>query len=238
MSEGENSIDMERFRSLGRSAFVLGYTGEVGKVLVDELNKSKIFKRVVLIGRRQVPLSLGPEFEQKVIDFDKVEDHKDVFTSLDCGFCCLGTTRGKSGKEGFIKIDRDYVLNSAEVARSQGCKHFSLVSSQGANKNSYLLYPKIKGEVEEKLGAMEFDRLSIYRPGLLLCNRQERRVGEKIITVVLKPITYLFPTLMSAPVRTVAKAMINNVTKQVDGTNIRELYENKDIHHISQSATS
>lgn len=62
MSEGENIIDMERFRSLGRSAFVLGYTGEVGKVLVDELNKSKIFKRVVLIGRREVPLSIGPEF--------------------------------------------------------------------------------------------------------------------------------------------------------------------------------
>lgn len=60
-------------------------------------------------------------------------------------------------------------------------------------------------------------------------------MGEKIITAVLKPVTYLFPTLMSVPVRTVAKAMINNVTKPVDGTHIRELYENKEIHQISQN---
>ena len=39
---------------MGKSAFVLGYTGEVGKELVKELLKSQIFQRVVLIGRRQV----------------------------------------------------------------------------------------------------------------------------------------------------------------------------------------
>ena len=39
---------------MGKSAFVLGYTGEVGKELVKELLKSQIFQRVVLIGRRHV----------------------------------------------------------------------------------------------------------------------------------------------------------------------------------------
>ena len=37
-----------------RSAFVLGYTGEVGKALVKELAAQNTFSNVVLIGRRQV----------------------------------------------------------------------------------------------------------------------------------------------------------------------------------------
>ena len=44
----------ETFRQMGKTAFVLGYTGEVGKELVKELLKSKIFSRVTLIGRRVV----------------------------------------------------------------------------------------------------------------------------------------------------------------------------------------
>ena len=44
----------ENFTGMNKSAFVVGYTGEVGKVLVEELIDSKIFSRVVLIGRREV----------------------------------------------------------------------------------------------------------------------------------------------------------------------------------------
>ncbi len=45
----------ENFRQMNKSAFVLGYTGEVGKELVKELLTSKVFSRVTLIGRRRVP---------------------------------------------------------------------------------------------------------------------------------------------------------------------------------------
>ena len=48
-------------------------------------------------------------------------------------------------QEGFKKVDFDYVVNSAKVAQQNGCKQFHMVSSSGANKNSYFLYPKIKG---------------------------------------------------------------------------------------------
>lgn len=65
----EALTNMERFKSEGQSAFVIGYTGEVGKVLVNELNNLKIFKRVVLIGRREVPLNVGPEFVRIVLSY-------------------------------------------------------------------------------------------------------------------------------------------------------------------------
>ena len=47
-------------------------------------------------------------------------------------------------QKGFVKVDRDYVLQAAEVAKTTGCQHFHLVSSTGADKNSLLLYPKTK----------------------------------------------------------------------------------------------
>lgn len=48
-----------------KSAFVLGYTGEVGKELVRELLEKKIFKKVYLFGRRQVEYS-NPIYENAV----------------------------------------------------------------------------------------------------------------------------------------------------------------------------
>ena len=45
--------------------------------------------------------------------------------------CLLGTTRGKSGAEGFVKIDKDYVLNVARAAREANVPHFHLMTSQG-----------------------------------------------------------------------------------------------------------
>ena len=56
--------NLEEFKEEGHSAFVLGYTGEVGKELVKELKRTKPFKKVYLIGRRQVNLGadIGPEF--------------------------------------------------------------------------------------------------------------------------------------------------------------------------------
>ena len=44
----------ETYKQMNKSVFVLGYTGEVGKELVKELLRSKLFNRVTLIGRRIV----------------------------------------------------------------------------------------------------------------------------------------------------------------------------------------
>jgi oxidoreductase len=42
--------------------------------------------------------------DQKVVDFDNLEEHRTAFDGADMAFCCLGTTRGKAGKEGFVKV--------------------------------------------------------------------------------------------------------------------------------------
>ena len=68
----------------------------------------------------------------KVIDFDNIEEHKAAFKEGDIAFCCLGTTKAKSGAEGFVKVDYDYVVNSAKLLKESGvCKDYHLISSTG-----------------------------------------------------------------------------------------------------------
>jgi len=45
---------VQEYQQKNKTAFVLGYTGAVGKELVKALLESHIFARVVLIGRRTV----------------------------------------------------------------------------------------------------------------------------------------------------------------------------------------
>jgi len=199
-------------------AFILGATGAVGKELVKVLAADGRFEKVTLIGRREIPLNVEDanyqKFENQLIDFEKLEEHKDVFKGYDVGFSSLGTTRKKSGADGFYKVDHDYVVQTAKLAKEGGCAHFHLVSSAGANKNAYFLYPKTKGEVEEELTDMNFSKLTIYRPAVLLVDggREESRVGEAILQSVLKPLDRL--RWFSVDVPLLAKVMVANCFRE------------------------
>ena len=59
--------------------------------------------------------------------------------------------RGKSGKEGFLRVDRDYILDFATKSKAAGIKQFHLLSSQGANADSSFLYLQTKGLVDNKV---------------------------------------------------------------------------------------
>lgn len=156
------------------SALVFGGTGEVGKELVAALLESEAFSKVRVAVRKKTKESdePGSKLEELVVNYDKLEDYKDSLSNFDVGFCCLGTTKAKAGAEGFVKVDRDYVVKAAELTRQGGCKDFHLVTAKGTNKDSWFLYPRTKGEAEESVKELGFEKLAIYHPGLLLCKRQ------------------------------------------------------------------
>jgi len=47
-------------------------------------------------------------------------------------------------QDGFYRVDHDYVVNSAQLAKNNGCSQFHIISSVGANKDSSFLYAKTK----------------------------------------------------------------------------------------------
>ncbi|KAI9487094.1 MAG: hypothetical protein EXX96DRAFT_551780 [Benjaminiella poitrasii] len=206
--------------NMNKTAMIFGATGAVGKQLLKDVLKNGTYAKVVSIGRRPVELedSSIPQDKlvQKTVDFDNLEAHREDFKGVSDVFCCLGTTKADAGSaENFIKIDQTYVLNSAKLIAEENKSaelspvHFLYCSSVGANKNSFFLYTKTKGETEAALGEMGFEKVSIFHPAFLetVEPRTRPRLGESIALSVYKPINRLFGLGGIISVDTVGKAM-------------------------------
>ena len=66
----------------------------------------------------------------------------------------------------------------ARAARDAGTKVYVLISSANANKASNIAYSRMKGEIEEDVKVMGFDKTVILRPGLIAGQREESRPLE------------------------------------------------------------
>ena len=101
-------------------------------------------------------------------------------------FSCLGTTKKQAGSIAAQRIvDFDYQLQIAQIAVENGVPHYLLVSSSGANAKSRAAYMKMKGELEEQVKALPFQRISIFQPSLLLGDRPESRFGEQLAALFM-----------------------------------------------------
>lgn len=234
MAEDMKTLE-ENFRKQNKSCFILGASGETGKVLLQDLLERNLFSKITLIGRRQLTFE-GKAYEnlvQEVVDFEKLDDYASAFQGHDFGYCCLGTTKAKAGADGFVRVDHDYVLKSAELAKAGGSTQFHLESSRGANKDSSFLYLKVKGQVEADIEALDFDRYSIYRPGVLLVERQESRPGEWMARKFFTALSAVGSSSMSVPIQAVAKAMVSNTLLVPEKKT--EILENKAIAALGKS---
>lgn len=112
--------------------------------------------------------------------------------SPDVAISCLGTTMRIAGsQEAFRAVDHDLALSFAAAARKEGVRHMIAVSSVGAMPASSSFYLRTKGEAEQGMKALKFERLDIIRPGLLTGgSRPESRTGESI-GIMLAPFTDL-----------------------------------------------
>ena len=97
-------------------------------------------------------------------------------------FCCFGS-QTKHGEEVFVRVDKTYPLLAADIAIKNSTHffyadipHYLLVSSMGSDPNSWFLYPKTKGQVEDELKLKNLNYLSIFRPGLLRNRRDSRTI--------------------------------------------------------------
>ncbi len=173
-----------------KTALLLGATGLVGGHLLQQLLESPHYDRVVALTRRPMEVQ-HPKLVQEIIDFDQPDPSKIKGDDL---FCALGTTLAKAGsKEAQYKIDCLYPFEIGQIARQNGVRQYLLVSSVGANANASGFYLKTKGELEEKIRALNFEHFVSARPSFLLGERKEFRLGEKIGIVLAKILAPLIP---------------------------------------------
>ncbi|WP_421829300.1 oxidoreductase [Larkinella sp.] len=203
-----------------KTALVVGATGLVGNALTHRLLDSSAYEKVKVLVRH----SLGwqhPRLQEIQYDFDHPNG---LLVQADDVFCCLGTTMKKAGsKDAFRKIDCKYPLDVAQRALVNRAKQFFLVSSMGANPDSSIFYNRVKGELERDLTALNYPALFIFRPSLLLGDRHEFRLGERIGEGLMKLLNPLIPAKYKGiRVESVANAMFQKAQEGLTGKHIIE----------------
>ncbi|THH30052.1 hypothetical protein EUX98_g4136 [Antrodiella citrinella] len=174
----------------GKSALLLGASGEVGRHLLQELLQDPQFTRVGEYGRRVTPadkIEVGKgKLEQKTVNFDKIEEAGLKDGKWDVVYITLGTTRALAGSAAaFEKIDREYVINAAREAKVDDPSHQQRLvycSSGAANPHSLFLYTRSKGLTELGLAGLGYSETIVFRPGLLTdTQRPDPRFMESLL---------------------------------------------------------
>lgn len=216
-----------------KTALLFGATGLVGRELLKRLLNDPHYGLVKIFLRKKLTVKhLNASVHQ--VNFESLADAASSFSGDDC-FCALGTTMKTAGsKEAFRKVDYEYVLNVARLAKQQGVKRFIVVSSIGANAHSSNFYLKTKGEMEAALQQLGFEQILIVRPSILLGKRKEVRIGEHIgIFFARMANPFMFgPLDKYRPIkaRVVAKAMINLANLPPE----KEIYESGELQEYGR----
>ena len=192
-------------------ALVLGATGATGRELVNQLLKNDSFSHVSIFVRNSPNIS-HEKLSINTINFSKISEYKSLING-DVLFSALGTTKKDAGSsEQQFLVDYTYQYKFAEMAYENGVTTYSLVSSDGANKDSFFFYPKIKGALEEKVKSLDFNKIQIFRPPLLVRQDDLIRSGEKIGIKIFNRLSKIniFRSLKPLHVSDLAQKMIEN----------------------------
>lgn len=206
------------------TALVIGSTGMVGRELIKQLCESSEFEQVISFVRRSSGFS-HPKLQEHVVNFDQPESWKELLKG-DVLFSCMGTTLAAAGsKASQYKVDYTYQYETARMAAENNVPVYVLVSSTGANANSALFYPKIKGQLDEAALKLGFKSVQILRPGQLYGERQQKRSAELFAVKMMFAMNSLGIFKKYRPIHAseVAKAMISAAKRT--GSNIFTLDE-------------
>lgn len=199
-----------------RVVWLVGATGLVGRETLDVLLADSAFDRVVAWTRR--PLGRQhPKLTERIVDFEQLTDAYSG-ERAQAAVCCLGTTIKVAGSQKqFRRVDHDYPLAFARAALAAGAEQLVVVTAMGSSAKSSIFYNRVKGELEEALSTLPFKSLAIARPSLLIGERSETRLGEKLFA----PLSKLLPARYKGiEARTVARALVRMLHEATPGRRV------------------
>lgn len=213
---------MQSVEIQNNSVVMLGATGAVGTETVNNLLIMEDIKRLTLIGRR--PL-LGPEnskVHQETADIFDPASYATYLAGHETAICTLGVGEpSKMERKEFLRIDKDAVLDFARGCKNAGVQHFQLLASVAIHPKSKSFYLRTKGELVEELKDVEFERLSIFMPSMILTPINRYGLSQ---AVTLKVWPLLTPILIGGlrkyrgiPVERLGRAIASNVVTKGSG---------------------
>jgi uncharacterized protein YbjT (DUF2867 family) len=198
---------------------LVGATGLVGRhVLALALTDSRI-NSVVAPTRRKLPEH--PSLLSPRVNFDRLPTAAKWWQS-DAVICTLGTTLRKAGsQESFRRVDYDYPLTVAQLARTCGTPTYVLNSAISADPSSSFFYNRVKGELELALSREGFASLTFVRPGVISGRRDEFRPGERVLAFGLALAAPVLPRRWRLnPALKIARALLEAAIMAKPGVSI------------------
>lgn len=198
---------------------LVGATGLVGQhVLARALEDARV-EAVVAPTRRA--LHQHAKLLAPIVDFDRLPADAEWW-SADAVICALGTTIRTAGSQAaFRRVDHDYPLAVASLAKAHGATTFVLNSAMSADPTSRFFYSRVKGEVERDLAALKFRSLTLVRPGLIGGQRSETRPAERAGSAILGLLGPVLPkALRINPAQRIAQVMFDAALAGLPGTRV------------------
>lgn len=176
---------------MAKQALLAGSTGLIGSHLLSLLLADDTYDHVNSISRRTTGVQ-NEKLTEIICSFDKMDDVANKLIADDL-FICLGSTIKKAGsKEVFERFDFTYPLQLAKIALRNGAKQVSLVSALGADNSSLFFYNRVKGDLESAISKLGFETVNIFRPSILLGEREETRIAENMAQGFYKALGWAF----------------------------------------------
>ncbi len=173
-----------------KKAVVFGASGFIGGYLLEELLADAEYELVTVVVRKALAVT-HPKLKMLIGDRTHLNELKGQLVADDV-FIALGTTRKHTPDlQEYYKVDHDYPVQAAQMARQNGAKTVCMVTAVGADSRSNVFYIRTKGDAERDVISLGYDHTHIFRPSMLMGNRKEFRLMEKCIIgiwTVLNPL--------------------------------------------------
>lgn len=160
------------------AAIILGGTGQVGGAAVAELLAIPTCREVVMVTRK--PIAASPRVRNVVLDTGAADFAertaalvREVLTQGPASaVSCVGVGSGSArwSEEELQRLELGVVGAFARGCHNAGIAQFCLLSAAGSSPQSRIRYARIMGMKEDTVRKIGFNRLAIFRPGIIVGN--------------------------------------------------------------------
>jgi uncharacterized protein YbjT (DUF2867 family) len=219
---------------MSKSIAFLGASGAVGSITLKHILKFSDVDKVLSLGRRKLDITNTEKLKQEIIDVTDATTYKDLIIDFDTAICTFGVGESsKVSKEHFLKIDKKAVLDFAIACKLNGVKHFELLSSVGVSSSSKNFYLRTKGELNDSLKELNFERLSLFQPSMILTPTNRYGLSQAIVLKVWPKLDFILQgkarKYRGIKVEELGKAIAKNILAEGNGTEVLHYHQFKNL---------
>ena len=165
---------------------IIGGTGQVGAAVVRALAAEPSCAEVVMINRKAIPRTADPRVRGVILDTAAAQFPAEVTKLAQSmvaqgdpvyGASCVGVGKGSMtwSEEQLKALEIGVVGGFARGCQAGDITEFSLLSAAGSSVKSRIRYARVMGLKEEAIKGIGFQRLTIFRPGIIAGNAHTPR---------------------------------------------------------------